>query len=151
MTTRFKNAYDALIKAFFEGTLAKGTCAACAVGNIVGAAMGVKSVIHKTHEEYWNNFMNCKNTVWSHDFEANKIDALIGYSLNEVNEIESAFECNTEINFNYYGIYSESQILNDQFNGLMAVVDVLLELDNMKDEGYKESFKAHPKLVLIEN
>jgi hypothetical protein len=42
MTQRFKNAIDALVYAFFNDTLAKGTCAACAVGNIVAHGWGKK-------------------------------------------------------------------------------------------------------------
>jgi hypothetical protein len=42
MTQRFEKAYNALYNAFMNGTLAKGTCAACAVGNIVADAMGAK-------------------------------------------------------------------------------------------------------------
>lgn len=33
--TRFDKATDALYEAFFNGTLAKGTCTACAIGNII--------------------------------------------------------------------------------------------------------------------
>jgi hypothetical protein len=42
MTQRFEKAYNALYNAFMNDTLAKGTCIACAVGNIVADAMGAK-------------------------------------------------------------------------------------------------------------
>lgn len=42
MTKRFKNAYDALVKAFYNDHLAYQKCTACAVGNIVAHAHGIK-------------------------------------------------------------------------------------------------------------
>lgn len=52
MTERFQKAYDALVNAFFDGTLAKGTCKACAVGNIVGAACGATIKYNKRYGEF---------------------------------------------------------------------------------------------------
>lgn len=39
---RFDKAFAALVAAFFNNTLAKGNCAACAIGNITASANGVK-------------------------------------------------------------------------------------------------------------
>jgi len=169
MTTRFKNAYDALIKAFFEGTLAKGHCYACACGNIIryatnepiqiknGKVFGYEGsarlwslliVTGKPGEQHYNHRDLPQEVIKQIEDE---VIRMTGYNAIEFGMIEEAFESNTRKHINRYPYLNESEILNDQFNGLMAVVDVLLELDNMKDEGYKESFKAHPKLVLIEN
>src|SRR5688572_25109377 len=38
---RFTKAYDSLITAFYDGTLAKCTCLACACGNILLSALGI--------------------------------------------------------------------------------------------------------------
>lgn len=42
MKTRFNKAIDALVHAYFTGTLAKGDCSFCAVGNIVAGAWNIK-------------------------------------------------------------------------------------------------------------
>jgi len=62
MTQRFEKAYNALYNAFMNNTLAKGTCKACAVGNIVADAMGAKVYsqedmnsirFHCSNDNYW--------------------------------------------------------------------------------------------------
>ena len=181
MTTRFKNAYDALYKAFINGTLAKGSCSACAIGNIVSAAQkGTIEIINNevfssTRSHFWSKIFVTENKSKAPKmlffikdtveqtinqgklddseiiFLSGELKRLTGYSANELAKVEYVFETASKIHYRQYPKCSERKILNDQFNGLMAVVDVLLELDNMKDEGYKESFKAHPKLVLVEN
>ena len=40
MTARFKNAYDALVKAYFNDHLEYSDCAMCAVGNIIAHSNG---------------------------------------------------------------------------------------------------------------
>lgn len=157
MTERFNKAYNSLVNAFYNGTLAKGTCKACAVGNIVADAIGIKARVPKNTEEhitiddneYWDAI------VFSSSAHNNKIEGLkcviaTGYSGQELLLIERAFENNTDINWDEYNKSSEQDILEDQFNGLCAVVDVLLELDNIKpEEHYKQKFREHPKLVTI--
>jgi hypothetical protein len=44
MKASFDNTVSILVKAFLEGTLAKGDCDACAVGNICAAAVGTTVV-----------------------------------------------------------------------------------------------------------
>ena len=67
MTTRFKNAYDALYKAFMNGTLAKGSCSACAIGNIVSAAQkGTIEIINNevfssTRSHFWSKIFITEN------------------------------------------------------------------------------------------
>ena len=71
---------------------------------------------------------------------ANKTLIKTGYSPAEILLIENAFETNTQL-FAEDKDCSHSEILQDQFNGLMAVVDVLLELDNIQAPESKEYFK----------
>jgi hypothetical protein len=43
-TKRFDNAIAALVKGYFEGTLMKGSCFSCAVGNMVASSMNCKII-----------------------------------------------------------------------------------------------------------
>lgn len=168
MTQRFERAYNALVKAFFEGTLAKGICAACAVGNIVGDAMGGTVSI----AGYYCNCRNKEgdtidNSFWSYLFctadgdqrrdfyntdettinTKDRLLTLTGYEAEELARVEYAFETNSLIKYKKYDFYTEQEILEDQYNGLAAVVDVLCELDGMENAtSYKQKFREHPQL-----
>jgi hypothetical protein len=161
MTQRFEKAYNALYNAFMNNTLAKGTCTACAVGNIVADAMGAK--VYKTEWESFITFhCNYSNHWWgkmfvtysdgqsitkiSEDSEVKKLRKnilnLTGYTWRELAKVEKAFEENTEIPFDKYNQYYPEEVMEDQFKGLMAVMDVLIELDEVKEgNSYKETFK----------
>lgn len=161
MTPRFEKAYNALYNAFMNDTLAKGTCIACAVGNIVADAMGAK--VYK-QKELGTIAFRCSNDNfwWGEMFftidselritkikEGNnvkkyrrKILNLTGYTWREVAKIENAFEKNTEIPFDKYNHYLSKKVMEDQFKGLMAVMDVLIELDEVKEgDKYKNNFR----------
>lgn len=152
MTQRFEKAYNALYNAFMNDTLAKGSCTACAVGNIVADAMGGK--VYKSDNNmldstvpnvFWSNiFCTCggEQSITRNYTIEEKIKELTGYSWKEMAMVEYVFENNTKIIFEYYHNYSERQIMEDQFNGLMAVMDVLIELDRVEEgETYKDNFK----------
>lgn len=171
MTQRFKKAYDALCKSFFEGTLAKGTCVACAIGNIVSDALGQEVILPK--EFYENSKMMEKVFPWNElrrprrsfdppdlrfvpetDLPPQHIqnDAflteLTGYNNLERCLIEGAFEGNTEISFDQYFTRSEQDILEDQYKGLCATFEVMCKLDGVS-ENYEERLQKHPKLVCV--
>lgn len=159
---RFDAATNALYKAFFNGTLAKGTCVACACGNIVSDAVGGTIYL-----EYGNFESTCRNKqdIWYDMFwtskgeqtlritekGSKKLEELVGYTAEEFAKIEYAFETNTTILSYNYANSTEQQILEDQYNGLVAVFNVLLELEEMQDNGYIKKLKTHPKLQLCEN
>jgi hypothetical protein len=114
MTQRFEKAYNALLKAFMNDTLASGTCKACAVGNIIADAMD--GVVYKDDDT--DDFdCNVDNTWWKHvfltgsdgqtiykvkddenikDYRKRMFD-LTGYKWNELARIEKTFENNTKI------------------------------------------------------
>jgi hypothetical protein len=159
MTQRFEKAYNALYNAFMNDTLAKGTCFACAVGNIVANAMGGK--VHSNSDGLWR--CSVENNWWSrlfytsdtgqHIFKVrynphvknlrNDIYELTGYKWDELAKVEKAFEKHTKIHFSAYDRYTEKEIMEDQFNGLMAVMDVLIKLDKVKEgKKYKDTFKS---------
>jgi len=165
MTERFEKAYNVLLKAFMNDTLASGTCAACAVGNIIADAMG--GVIRKNDE---NNFKcNIDNEWWTNVFVTGsdgdqtiykvkddgdikvyrkRMFELTGYKWDELAKVEKVFEKNNDIKHCYYDEKTEQEIMEDQFNGLMAVMDVLIELDKVEEgQKYKDCFKTKLQLA----
>lgn len=157
MTKRFEKAYNALYNGFMNGTLAKGCCSACAVGNIVADSLGGTITKEKNGDfscevdnSFWNEFfvtIEHEQTLFPDFDNKNHIDykrlkELTGYSVKELAKIEFAFETNTEIRHYRYPLVSEQQVKEDQFKGLMAVMDVMIELDNIEEgKKYKETFK----------
>ena len=159
MTKRFEKAYNALLKAFMDDTLAKGTCTACAVGNIVADAMGTKVVrvspsyfVCNRNNNFWSDlfvtdaFFNKQKIYNEKSSRAKYIKArlkkLTGYSWKELAKIEHVFETNTKVSKGFYPLIDEKEIMEDQFNGLMAVLDVMIELDEIKEgKQYKDAFK----------
>lgn len=159
MTQRFEKAYNALYKAFMNDTLAKGSCTACAVGNIVADAMGERVYKLSSGFEYgcdvcnswWSKMFfttHCGQTITTVKEDSRvivyrrRIKELTGYTWREMAEVERVFEQNTKIIHSRYCDYSEKEIMEDQFNGLMAVMDVLIELDDVAEgQKYKNEFK----------
>jgi hypothetical protein len=162
MTERFKKTYDALYNAFMTDTLAKGTCTACAVGNIVAAAQGgtvKKDLTCDTENKFWGSLFftdvitgkqhkgyieNAQNIFIIEKKE--EFEKLTGYTVEEMAQVEWAFETNTTIDMmeypEYYRNNKDHKIMEDQFNGLMAVMDVLIKLDEVeKGQEYKDTFK----------
>ena len=163
MTQRFEKAYNALVKAFFEGTLAKGDCAACAVGNIVADAMSANVTLDLDKGEarceenngFWKPLFATdagrQYKRWyptrDADFRSALLEDLTGYSEDEMAQIEYAFETNTRIHIERYQYKQESDILEDQYRGLCAVVDVMLALDGIEpDPKYAAKFREHKSL-----
>lgn len=155
-TERFDRAIKALVSAFFDATLAKSNCAACAVGNIVGEAIGtpkddiVKSMDCNT--DYMSENIEWANVFCSSDGyqmirsekymgDAKKQIDATGYLWRQLAKVEEAFEGNTIIRCRHYHRYTKQEIMADQFNGLMAVVDVLCEIEGYDPEPYKKMFE----------
>ena len=160
MTQRFERAYNALYNAFMNNTLAKGYCVACAVGNILADAQGGKVTVEiengkvmidaNVENNFWSTlFITTKNGQFFYDDHTDLskkrkrlILSLTGYTWLELAKVEFAFETACKISGSWYPRHTEQEIMEDQFNGLMAVMDVLIELDSI-EEGteYKETFK----------
>jgi len=157
MTTRFKNALDALVYAFFNDTLAKGKCTACAVGNIV--ANGFKKRLDPrrisapvfSKKGFSNGAWilafgteNGKQYIDEEFFHNPKVVACIsatGYSIQHMIKVEYAFETNTTIFSCDYLKHTKEEIMQDQYNGLCVVVDVLCKIEGIEDPTeYKELF-----------
>lgn len=163
MTTRFKNAIDALVHAFFNDTLAKGNCCACAIGNICAASIGAKVIRNDRFQSFFETIRDgypVDNYSWKKLFftdaagiqhitcrpgdhpYALSIVKKTRYSIKQLAKVEAAFESSTKIDFMYYGLHSKEAIMQDQYKGLMAVVDVLCEIEGIKDPAeYKQLFE----------
>lgn len=125
----FTKTVNILVDAYFKNTLKHGDCAACAVGNIIrgnGMQLCMRGDdIEKYYTKSVQWLRHIKNTIRK-DEEPQECDVEIaleqinitGYSIEELNIIEKAFE-NPEI------FYDGNDYM---FNGLMAVVDVLIEI-----------------------
>lgn len=165
MTERFQKAYNSLVNAYFNGTLEAGDCTDCAVGNIVWDAQGLGDRLKKVGyncsmpKEFlrWNRLFITVNGIQHRMIETESIEIAdrlfeyTGYTADEMKQVEYAFEVNTKIKNNGFEVYgsghTEQEILEDQFNGLSAVVDVLLELDGVEHNSvYAAKFREHPKL-----
>jgi hypothetical protein len=153
---RFNRAINALVDSFFNDTLAKGNCAACAIGNIVAAGYNDK-VIRKEGKK---NTYHCKspNNRWSslfatadniQDIDKSKLAdecvleniKVTGYLWEDLAKIEKAFENNTEIHNLNYEKYTKKEIMEDQYNGLVAAIDVLCRIEGLDSITYKDLFK----------
>jgi hypothetical protein len=149
---RFDRAINALVTAFLQGTLAKGACHACAVGNICAASLNfkVKTGQGRLNPRFyweapyvgadWSNVFHTRIESGEQRLNINRyvgaakeeIDAT-GYSLEQLMLIEKAFESNTHIIYERYRRYSQAEIDADQYAGLVAVFNTLCEIEGIAD------------------
>lgn len=164
MTERIKKAIDIFLDAINEGTLAKGTCRACAVGNLVAHGLEGKITINENNhfscsesniqwrflfitDEY--NIQNIDERGLDNPFVQKNIEAT-DFTWKELAQIEYAFETNSEINFREYRFYSKKEIRADQIKGLEAVIKVMLTFDESKED-VKEVFTKRAELIPLTN
>jgi hypothetical protein len=160
MTERFNRAFNALTTAYFDGKLEKGVCSACAIGNICGGVMW-SYLFETSSQEQIVYYNETKGTLLRPfagpaDKQADIIEAALleigdtGYSWKELAQIEKAFEQNTTIDFLDARCSNEQELLEDQYKGLAAVVDILCELDGIETvQEHKAAFRKHPKLATV--
>ena len=160
---RFDVAIASLMKGYMNGTLAKGNCAACAVGNMVAGATG--RTIKKSQDfdgevdfDFVNVIGHINNPSWQLVFSTSNRDKRLsrekrqviemqyykdsaqldidatGYSIQELADVEWAFEKATKIMFHdYHRKRDKRKIDEDQLKGLFAVVDVLCKIEGYDD------------------
>ena len=166
MTERVQKAIDIFLDAINKGILAKGSCRACAVGNLVAHGLGVELKISGVNS-YPVIYASKDNTAWGTLFFTNSSgDQVVAtkeelesirnsypeelesafnnikatdFTLEELMKIENAFETNTEIFLDEYYSHSKQQIRKDQIKGLEAVVKVMMTFDDIKED-VKEVF-----------
>lgn len=157
MTPRIQKAIDIFLDAINEGTLAKGTCLACACGNLVAKSLGIKPIIHNGQDSYRNTMLHNQpnGTFWSDSIIGGSYNPRgireiksTGFTIEEFRDIEEAFENNTRICFSEYSNFSKEEIRKDQINGLKAVVEIMLEFDNQADN-IQEVFVDKAKLIPV--
>lgn len=157
---RFDRAIKALVKGYINNTLVKGSCAACAVGNIVAESIGIPKIDYLCLEEkehirglQWANVCMTSNGIQQvhpsryEGMAKEEIDAT-GYSWKEIAEIEYIFETNTNIHWGLYNSYSPSEIDKDQLNGLNAVIEVLCKIEGLFNE---DQINGYKKLLIKES
>lgn len=172
MTPRIQKAIDILLDAIINGTLAKGTCAACAVGNLVAAGCGriIRKFDTMTFRQINKKSKRIESPRWGSLFLTNILNSQTKYYLaypellqeedimkeinstdftvDELAAIEYAFETNTKILFTDYHFHTAKEIRADQIKGLEAVVKVMLEFDEQKDD-VKEVFTSHAEAICV--
>lgn len=121
--TLYHKTVDILVQAYFNDTLQHRSCAACAVGNIIAANMGL-IVICGNHGARWKEratnwsdvfityFGSQRISVHAYKGEAKEEINSTGYNFYQLAKIEHAFE-------------TASRQGDYMFNGLMAVIDQL--------------------------
>ena len=155
MTDRVQKAIDIFLDAINEGTLAAGTCTACAVGNLVADAINCEIVIPKKN----SSIGKFKNVHWMipiaelrgiptdfSNFEGLRQISLTGFTLEELNLIELVFERNSYIKYYNYKNYSQEEIRKDQIKGLKAVIETMLQFDEQNDN-IEEVFVKKAELI----
>ena len=132
----FQKTTKILVDAFLNDKLTAGSCSACAVGNICGGNSAWSDLFYTApgKKQHFNSRSLGRDYVM-------KVINSTGYHYKELMKIEYAFEANTDIDSLSYSLEDKKDILEDQFNGLMAVIDVLMEIHECKDPIEKENFK----------
>jgi len=152
MTKRIQNAIDILLDAINTGTLGKGNCTMCAVGNLVRASFEGKDniMIDGFHINVgsWGDLFNTNEYCGRYIqigipplliIEIEEVEAIVksfeltNFSKEELMAIEFAFETNTKIRSNQYKNHNDYFIKCDQIKGLEAVVKVMLDFEEQED------------------
>jgi hypothetical protein len=147
----YEKTVDILVQAYFNDTLMHNTCSACAVGNIIAANVGSEVIINSTYnrgawipkkEIRWHEIIQLGRVVGYDKAIVSKMGKS-GYTIYELAKIETAFENADAPN---------GKIDRDDawmFNGLMAVIDVLDEIHENKDEHITTTQKQKFKKELV--
>jgi hypothetical protein len=139
---KFHHTVGILVKAYLNDTLVHQDCKACAVGNII-RAHGVK-LTEFVDSSQWLLFIEKnvrRNYIGSAMLDEEVANMQIwstGYSVDELDRIENAFEKTV-----YHYDHDECLIDHERWNfdGLMNVVDVLADIHKV-DLSIKEEAKA---------
>lgn len=126
MTPRIKRAIDVFLEAVESGTLGSGKCTICAVGNLcAGDPLWSWGFITS---DGWQSV--CKEGMETDEFK--RAIAKTEFTAKELMAIEFAFETNSKISSFEYDSYTKEEIREDQINGLRAVVEVMMEFDDVQ-------------------
>jgi|GEM_PF-2224002 len=175
MTKRVQKAIDILLDALNEGTLMKGHCCVCAVGNLVRAGMlengGKRAPKNSSLLPRVSGFAVTAGGVFSGDWgmlfrsahgrqhtvknlipwkeeHALKAITYTDFTKEELMQIEFAFETNTSINTLYGYRGSKAELRKDQIRGLEAVVKVMLSFEESTEDA-KEVFTKRAEAIPV--
>lgn len=128
----FNKTVAILVKAYQQETLQHQFCSCCAVGNLIGANMGLTPLVNSNEFAEgviakWDNAIHLGEVNESGycGIAKEQIDAT-GYTIFQLADIERAFETSRN-NFNGDRSYSANNT-DLQFHSLMAVVDCLMQI-----------------------
>lgn len=139
MTPRFKRAYDLLIKAYFNDQLMAGDCRKCAVGNICEGWSGWFGLFSTfSGEQFYNLIADAKYPIIA-SLESQLFERT-QYNRYDLAKIEYAFETTCKLD-HFDSNISRKAILEDQFNGLKAVIELLMSFDQIEGDQYVEKLK----------
>ena len=128
-TKRFEESATKLYNAFNEGTLNAMDCTFCAVGNLCN------------NETYWSKLYD-EATGKDNIPDEVKVKKVTGYNMNEINNIESLFMYGTIAGTTRLW-HPRDMTKENQFDGLMAVLNYLAELDSIQSiEEQYDKFKT---------
>lgn len=127
----FNKTIAVLVKAYFSGTLAHGDCACCAVGNLVCAGYGDELPKYPYGDSDLHKYRD-----WGYLLSGRKADnagleniRVTSYTSIELLKIENAFESGANnIHWQEYDNHTDKEIQESQYNGLMRVVDTLMQI-----------------------
>jgi len=139
-TKRFEESATKLYSAFNEGTLNAMDCTFCAVGNLCN------------NETYWSKLYD-EATGKDNIPDEVKVKKVTGYNMDEINNIESLFMYGTIAGTTRLW-HPQDMTKENQFDGLMAVLNYLAELDNIQSiEEQYDKFKTviERERILTEN
>lgn len=145
MTQRIQKAINIFLDAINNGTLSKGDCSYCAVGNLCGNDGNWGLFFYTSFGVQIRNYNN-KNCV-SVKEAIKKSD----FTDKELMKIEYAFETNTDIHHDTYECHSKEEIREDQIKGLTAVLNVMYTFDNCSpiNEPIEEVFTKKAELIPV--
>ncbi len=154
---RFNRAMKALIQAFFNDKLSKGDCTKCAIGNMCGGSRDWQAIFYTGEDLFGNitqkiepdNYIDAYIDKYGSMLYPKSVIDKTGYTWQELAKVEKAFELATIISHDRYKMITKSSIMQDQFNGLMAVVEVLCEIDNIDPIEYKQAFEYNEKFEQV--
>jgi hypothetical protein len=157
MTKRFESAFQALYNGLRDDKIIKGSCVACAVGNIVAHAMNGNIVIkiapagYRAIECLSSDGRSIRNDFWSIlfmtdtmgeqkkfylEYDSNRLQMyeaklfdITGYNVEQMARIEHAFETETW----YPEPENKEDILNSLRAGIIACLDVMIDIDKIEN------------------
>jgi hypothetical protein len=144
MKPTFDHSVNDLVNAYLKDELNHMSCRACAVANLMSA----RGVEFGRRADAWLKLISntCRgDSWWMSDEERTEAIRQVnstGYTIEELNRIEIAFEAHSFLMSNNENLTEDQRMLD----GLMAVVSVLAEIHGVDLEAKEEAKKLFVKV-----